>query len=65
MTPTEQACFGALTAANKWIEEAKPLLERGGKCERALNAIRTNAMAHGAAEIQLEIITRIADEALT
>lgn len=34
MTPTEQQAFDALTAANKWIEKAKPLLARGGDAER-------------------------------
>lgn len=27
-------CARVLTLANKWIEEAKPLLEKGGKAER-------------------------------
>jgi hypothetical protein len=39
MTPSEQQCFDALTAANKWVEEAKPLLLRGGKCERAVEIL--------------------------
>ena len=33
-----EAVIEALKAANKWIEEAKPLLARGGDCERQLTS---------------------------
>lgn len=39
-------------------------LSRAEKAEAALRSIRTNAMAHGAAETQLEIILKLADDAL-
>lgn len=39
MTPTEQKLADALTKANAWIEEAKPLLKRGGEDTRRLDWI--------------------------
>lgn len=32
-------CADVLTKCNKWIEDAKPLLERGGEAERALESL--------------------------
>lgn len=39
MTPTEQTAYNTILAQNKWIEEAKPLLARGGEMEKHLERL--------------------------